>query len=68
MLTFWVLTSCGVIGNHLTIFSLEDGESMFLRSKGVYLRDSFIHFPFVLNLEHRAPFGVSMITHTLDTR
>jgi hypothetical protein len=25
---------------------------------------SFIHFPFVPNLEHRAPFGVSGITHT----
>jgi hypothetical protein len=28
----------------------------------------FIHFLFVPNLEHRAPFGVSVITHTLDTR
>jgi hypothetical protein len=26
---------------------------------------SFIHFPFVPNLEHRAPFGVSVIIHTL---
>jgi hypothetical protein len=25
---------------------------------------SFIHFPVVPNLEHRAPFGVSVITHT----
>jgi hypothetical protein len=30
----------------------------------VYL---FINFPFVPNLEHRAPFGVSMITHTRHT-
>jgi hypothetical protein len=27
--------------------------------------DSFIHFPFLPNLEHRAPFGVSVITYTL---
>jgi hypothetical protein len=26
---------------------------------------SLIHFPFVPNLEHRAPFGVSVITHTI---
>jgi hypothetical protein len=25
----------------------------------------FIHFPVVPNLQHRAPFGVSVITHTI---
>jgi hypothetical protein len=29
---------------------------------------SFIQFPVGSQLEHRAPLGVSMITHTLDTR
>jgi hypothetical protein len=28
---------------------------------------SFIHVPFVPNLKHRAPFGVSVITHTRHT-
>jgi hypothetical protein len=26
---------------------------------------SFIHFPIISNLEHRARFGVSVITHTI---
>jgi hypothetical protein len=29
------------------------------------LLSSFIHVPVVPNLEHRAPFGVSVITHTI---
>jgi hypothetical protein len=28
---------------------------------------AFIHFPIVPPLEHRAPFGVSVITHTRHT-
>jgi hypothetical protein len=28
------------------------------------MRILVIHFPVVPNLEHRAPFGVSVITHT----
>jgi hypothetical protein len=33
--------------------------------KVVHSLNIFIHFPFVPNLEHRAPFGVYVITHTL---
>jgi hypothetical protein len=29
------------------------------------LTHSFIHLPVVHNLEHRAPFGVTVITHTI---
>jgi hypothetical protein len=29
------------------------------------LLTNFIHFPVVPNLEHRTPFGISVITHAL---
>jgi hypothetical protein len=47
VLVFWVITTCGLVGNHrcfgethyLQHFNSEDEDSMFLQNVGVYIQD-----------------------------
>jgi hypothetical protein len=45
--------------------SVQSRLSSCLLSKNVKVKMSFIHFPVGSQLEHRAPFRVSVIAHTI---